>query len=270
MLAVITGASSGIGAAFARKLAARGYNLLLIARREDRLRSIADEISALHHVQAEAFLADLTIDADRERAAARIRAAPDLALLVNDAGFGTMGYFWEADVAGQERMHRLHVLAVVSLTHAALANLVPRGQAGTGVINVSSVAAFNASPDNVSYHATKAWMNAFTEGLATELAGRSSPVTVQALCPGFTLSEFHDTLGMDRSATPSWMWMTADFVVEESLRGFDRRRLIVIPGWRYRAIMGLIKLVPASWRRRGSIAAVRRYRKRKPPAAGRS
>jgi hypothetical protein len=263
MLAVITGASSGIGAAFARKLAARGYNLLLIARRDDRLRSIADEVRALYHVEAEPLTADLTIDADCGRVAARIRAAEDLALLVNDAGFGTVGYFWESDLAGQEQMHRLHVLATVSLTHAALANLVSRGKAGTGVINVSSVAAFSPSPQNVSYHATKAWMNAFTEGLATELAGRGSPVTVQALCPGFTLSEFHDVLRMDRSTVPSSLWMTADFVVEESLRGFDRRKLIVIPGWRYRAGMAFLKLVPAAWMRRGSISAVRRYRKPK-------
>jgi short-subunit dehydrogenase len=263
VLAVITGASSGIGAAFARRLAARGYNLLLIARREDRLRSIADEIRALHRVEAEPMLADLSLDADRDRVAARILNAPDLGLLVNDAGFGTMGYFWEADVAGQERMHRLHVLAVVSLTHAALANLTPRGQAGTGVINVSSVAAFSASPQNVSYHATKAWMNAFTTALATELAARSSPVTVQALCPGFTLSEFHDVLGMDRGRVPASLWMTADFVVEESLRGFDRRKLIVIPGWRYKAMAAFLKWVPAGLMRRGSIAAVRRYRKSK-------
>jgi len=264
VLAVITGASSGIGAAFARKLAARHYNLLLIGRREDRLRSIADEIHALHRVEAEPLLADLAVDADRERVAARIRDAPDLGLLVNNAGFGTMGYFWEADVAGQERMHRLHVLAVVSLTHAALANLVPRGKAGTGVINVSSVAAFGPSPQNVSYHATKAWMNAFTEGLATELAACTPPVTVQALCPGFTLSEFHDVLGMDRGTIPSSLWMTADFVAEESLRGFDRRKLIVIPGWRYKAVVTFMKLVPAGWMRRGSRAAVRRYRKSKP------
>jgi uncharacterized protein len=264
VLAVITGASSGIGAAFARKLAARGYNLLLIARREDRLRSIADEIRSLHHVDAEPLVADLTLDADRDRVAARIRSTPDLALLVNNAGFGTIGYFWESDIAAQGRMHRLHVLTVVSLTHAALANLVPRGQAGTGVINVSSVAAFGPGPQNITYNASKAWMNAFTDGLATELAGRDSPVTVQALCPGFTLSEFHDVTATDRSTVPSWLWMTADFVAEQSLRGFDRRQLIVIPGWRYKAGVAFMKLVPAALMRSGSVAAVRRYRKRKP------
>jgi short-subunit dehydrogenase len=263
VLAVITGASSGIGATFARKLAARGFNLLLIARREDRLRAMAEEVRDLHHVSADFLTADLTVPKDRDRVAARIRSATDLGLLVNNAGFGTMGYFFEADVAGQERMHQLHVVATTVLTHAALSNLFPRGAAGTGVINVSSVAAFGSSPQNVSYHATKAWMNAFTEGLATELAGRGSPVTMQALCPGFTLSEFHDVLGMERRTIPSSLWMTADFVVEESLRGFDRRKLIVIPGWRYKLLVAGMKLIPAPLMRKTSIVAVRRYRQRK-------
>jgi uncharacterized protein len=263
VLAVITGASSGIGATFARKLAARGYDLLLVARREDRLRSIAGEVRDLHHVKAEFMRADLTSAKDREKVAARIRQAPDLGILVNNAGFGTMGYFFEADLAGQESMHELHVVATMVLTHAAVSNLFRRGAAGTGVINVSSVAAFGPSPQNVSYHATKAWMNAFTEGLATELAGRSSPVTVQALCPGFTLSEFHDVLGMDRGRIPASLWMTADFVVEESLRGFARRKLVVVPGWRYKLIVTAMKLIPAGLMRKTSIAAVRRYRQRK-------
>lgn len=266
MLAVITGASSGIGATFARRLAGRGYDLLLIARREDRLRSIAQEARDLYRVKAEYMLADLTQTADRERAAARIRNAPDLAMLVNNAGFGTMGYFWETDIAGQERMHQLHVMATMVLTHAALANLVPGGQPGTGVINVSSVAAFASTPQNVSYGSTKAWMNAFTSSLATELAGRNSPVTMQALCPGFTLSEFHDVVGIDRNTVPRQLWMTSDFVVQESLRQFDRRKLIVVPGWRYKGMVLGMKAVPASLLQRVLIASVRRYRKQKAAA----
>src|SRR5262249_27260000 len=132
MLAVITGASSGIGASFARKLAQRGYDLLLVARREDRLRAVAQEIHDRHEVRVEVLTADLTQDADLERVAARIRSQPSLGLLVNNAGFGTMGYFWNADVRGQEQMHRLHVLATVSLTHAALEKLVPAAMPGTG------------------------------------------------------------------------------------------------------------------------------------------
>src|ERR1051326_4090316 len=162
MLAVITGASSGIGAAFARKLAARGFDLLLIARRQDRLQSIAHEIGEQYHVRAEALVADLADDAALIAVAARIRESGDLGLLVNNAGFGTLGNFFETDPESQMQMHRLHVLATVRLTHAALANLVPRAIAGTGVINVSSVAAYVASPQSVSYNTTKTWMNRFT------------------------------------------------------------------------------------------------------------
>src|SRR5437016_5306973 len=121
-LAVITGASSGLGATFARKLAARGYDLLLVARREARLQSIAREISEQYHVNAEILAADLTEDAGLAAVAARIREAHDLGLLVNNAGFGTLGYFFDADPRSQEQMHRLHVLATMRLSHAALAN----------------------------------------------------------------------------------------------------------------------------------------------------
>lgn len=264
MLAVITGASSGIGATFARKLAARGYDLLLVARREDRLRSIAAEARDLHHVGAEYIAADLTEASGRNRVAARILKAKDLAILVNNAGFGTLGYFFEADVAVQEQMHQLHVVATMVLTHAALANLFPRGAPGTGVINVSSVAAFGSNPQNASYCATKAWMNVFTQALATELEAKGSPVKVQALCPGFTLSEFHDAAGIDRATTPSSWWMTSDFVVEQSLAGFGRGKLVVVPGWRYKLLVAAMQLIPAALMRKVSIAAVRRYRRRKP------
>jgi short-subunit dehydrogenase len=263
MLAVITGASSGLGVAFARKLAARGYDLLLIARREDRLRSIAREIGEQYHVRAEILAADLTDDAALTMVARRIRDAADLGLLVNNAGFGTLGYFFEADPHAQEQMHRLHVLATMRLSHAALANLVPRGEAGTGIINVSSIAAYGASPQNVSYCATKAWMNRFTEGLAIELGTRSSPVRVQALCPGFTLTEFHDTMPMDRSRIPASLWLNPDVVVGESLGGFDRRAMFVIPGWRYKLLVWIMKLVPSGLMRWGSIRAAQRYRQPK-------
>ena len=229
MLAVITGASSGLGVVFARRLAARGYDLLLVARRQDRLQAIAREIGEQYRVRAEILTADLTNNAQLEMVAARIQGAADLALLVNNAGFGSMGYFVNADPHIQEQMHRLHVLATLRLSHAALANLIPRAAAGTGIINVSSVAGFVATPQSVSYCATKTWMNRFSEGLAIELRVQSSPVNVQALCPGFTLTEFHDVVGMDRGRIPASLWMTADFVVEESLRGFDDRNLFVIP-----------------------------------------
>ncbi len=262
-LAVITGASAGIGASFARKLAARGYDLLLAARREDRIRAMARQFHEQYEIAADVFVGDLARQADLEALAARVRNAPNLALLVNNAGFGTNHYFFETDAESQDAMHRLHVVAVARLTHAALANLAPRGVAGTGVINVSSVAAFAAAPQNVSYNATKAWMNRFTEGLAIELGAWHSPVTVQALCPGFTLSEFHDVTGTDRSAIPGWLWMTPDSVVETSLAAFAKRALIVVPGWRYQLLVGALRVIPGALMRWGSVYFVRRFRKSK-------
>ena len=273
MLAVITGASSGIGAAFARQLAARGWDLLLIARRQDRLRAVARDLAAQYRISAEAMPADLTEPSALSAMAAHIRHAPGLGLLVNNAGFGTPGYFHEAEAEGQLRMHRLHVDATVALTHAAISNLTanlavqaqvpPHNIPRAGVINVSSVAAFGRSPQNASYCATKAWMNSFTEGIALDLAARGVPVIMQALCPGFTLTEFHDVTGQDRSAIPNSLWLTPDFVVAESLRAFERGKLIVIPGWRYKLGLGFLGRFPAGIRRYASVAAVRRYRRQK-------
>ena len=279
LLAVVTGASSGMGAVFARKLAGRGYDLLLVARREDRLRKLAAEIISDCGGSVELLVVDLATDDGRDALAGRIRTALNFGLLVNNAGFGTMGMFQQADLEPAEQMHRLHVLATLALSHASLRNLAARsdhaghtgviaGKTGviagkTGIINVSSVAAFGQSPTGICYNATKAWMNSFTEGLAIELAAQGSPVKVQALCPGFTYSEFHDRLGMDRGRIPKSMWMTADFVVEESLRGFDRGALFVIPGWRYRLLVAFMKATPAWFMRRLSIFAAGRFRRAK-------
>ena len=274
MLAVITGASSGIGAAFARKLSGRGYDVLLVARREDRLAALAAEIQDRYRTKAETLTADLMQETDCEGVADRIRSAPDLGLLVNNAGFGTNGYFFETDLRGQIDMHKLHVLAPVRLCHAALENLVRAGeerkgrrahhpQERTGIINVSSIAAFTAAPHNVSYGATKRWMNHLTEAMALELGGTGKNITVQALCPGYTSTEFQDKLGVDKSRIPEWLWMSADFVVEQSLRGFDQGKLFVVPGWRYKLLVGGIKVLPSAVVRWATIRAVRRYRHKK-------
>jgi short-subunit dehydrogenase len=247
LLAVITGASSGIGAEFARQLARRGYDLLLVARREDRLKALASELVASSEVMA----ADLSVESECARVAERIRHAPNLSLLVNNAGFGTLGLFPQTDLEAQQRMHRLHVLATMTLTHAALGNLTAREAASgigggipRGIINVASIASFGQSPSNVGYCATKAWMASFTEGIAMELGSKGSAVRVQTLCPGFTYSEFHDVLKMDRRAIPKSFWLTSEFVVRESLKGFDRGDLFVIPGWRYRLIVGFMQWIP--------------------------
>ncbi len=265
LLAVVTGASSGIGEAFARQLAVRGYDLLLVARREDRLQALANEISRAEGVSVESMATDLVTDEGRGRVAERIRNTPDFGLLVNNAGFGAVGLFHQVGLELQDRMHRLHVLTTLTLSHAALENLAARADADgrCGIINVSSVAGFEQSPSNVSYCATKAWMTSFTNGLAIELAVAKSPVKVQALCPGFTYSEFHDRIGMDRSPIPKQLWLTAEFVVRESLRGFDRGQVIVVPGWRYKIIAGFMRGMPGALMRRISARMTQRFRKSK-------
>ncbi len=244
----ITGASSGIGEMFARRLAPE-HDLLLIARRKERLQELAREFSDTQGSRVEVIQADLTSETDLAAVAERIGNEQRLVLLINNAGFGTKGRFWEVPLESQEQMHRLHVMATVRLTHAALRNMVPRDSGG--IINVASVSAFVRSPGTTSYAATKTWMTTFTEGLYLELRGMRSNVTVQALCPGFTYSEFHDAMGADRSrlAGPAF-WLTAEEVVDASLDGLGRRKLFVIPGWRYRLIAAFLSAVPTPLRLR--------------------
>ena len=223
-LAAITGASAGIGAVFARKLAARGYDLLLIARRRDRLEQLA---AGLSPAIAEPYAADLADAAATAELASRLAAESRLDLLVNNAGFGVQGRFYQVPFEGQARMHRLHIDAILGLTHAVLPGMVARDRGG--IINVASVAGFVRSPKSVSYCATKAWVNAFTKGLAVELRAAGSQVVVQSLCPGFTHSEFHDVAGMNRAAIPASLWTTAEDVVDASLAGLDRRQPMSSP-----------------------------------------
>jgi hypothetical protein len=244
MTALITGASSGIGEVFARKLAARGYDLILVARRQDRLRALAAALPG----HAEVLCADLAAEAGLVAVERAIRDCAGLELLVNNAGFGTLGRFWEADIDGQIRIHEVHVMATMRLTHAALAGMVPRGRGG--VISVSSVAAFGQSAGSVSYCATKAWINSFTEGLDMELRKLNSPVKVQALCPGFTVTEFHETLGMDSKQIPDFLWLKADYVVRASLDGLDRGKVIVVPNWKYKIGAALMKHAPHGLKRK--------------------
>lgn len=245
-LIAITGASSGIGAAFARRFAPE-HDLLLIARRRDKLEALATELTQKYACSAEILVADVTKESDTAAVADRLATEPHLILLVNNAGFGAKGRFWKASLETQEAMHRLHVMATVRLTHAALGNLTKRNSGG--IINVASVAAFVRSQGSVSYCATKTWMTAFTEALYLDLKGAGSNVRVQALCPGFTYSEFHDTMGADRSALAGReLWHTAEFVVDASITGMRRNQLFVVPGWRYRVLTALMTKLPSTLR----------------------
>lgn len=244
MTALVTGASAGIGATFSRKLAARGYDLILVARRAERLRALSSELP----VKSSVIAADLTTEAGLSAVEEAIRASSTLEILVNNAGFGTLGRFWETDLTAQENMYRLHVFAAMRLTRAALEGMIARAKGA--IVNVSSVAAFANSPGNVSYCSTKAWMNSFSEGLDIELRSVKSPVKIQALCPGFTITEFHETLGVDRKLIPAWLWMKADDVVEASLQALGKRKVIVVPGWQYKATVAIVRHLPWWMRRR--------------------
>lgn len=264
-LVAITGASSGIGATFARRLAPE-HDLLLIARRKDRLEALAAQLSGAYPSRIEVLPADLTVETDLAGVADRLRTDERLALLVNNAGFGATGRFWETPLETQEAMHRLHVMATVRLTHAALGNMVPRDFGA--IVNLASVAAFVRNAGSVSYCATKSWMTSFTEGLHLELQGLHSNVTVQALCPGFTYSEFHSVMGVQRGglAGPAF-WLTAEEVVEASIEGLHRRKLFVIPGWRYRLLTTIFTKVPTALRLLIEAASSRaRARVLQPPA----
>jgi len=245
-VAVITGASSGLGAVFARKLAEK-HDLLLIARRRERLDALAAELAAEHRCAASVLAADLAEEKDLAAVADRIAGERNLALLVNNAGFGARGLFWESNLDVQEQMHRLHVMATVRLTHAALRNMTAKNSGG--IVNVASVAAFVRRSGSVSYSATETWMTAFTEGLYLELKSVRSAVKVQTLCPGFTYTEFHDTAHIDRaSMAPPSLWLRAEFVVDESLRALARGKLFVVPGWRYKAIVAFLSTLPVPLR----------------------
>jgi hypothetical protein len=241
-VALVTGASAGIGAAYARRLAAQGYDLILVARRAERLRELAAELSLRHSARAEPLPADLTRDAELEAVEDRIAREEHLEFLLNDAGFGAPGRFYESPLEVQDAMHRLHVMATLRLAHAALRKMTARGKGA--VVNVSSVAAFVCRPGSISYYSTKAWINCFTEGLYLELKQARSPVRVQALCPGYTVTEFHDVIGFDRKQVPAGMWTPVEQVVDASLKGLQRGKLFVVPGWRYKFLVALLRLIP--------------------------
>ncbi|ASY34538.1 short-chain dehydrogenase [Streptomyces sp. CLI2509] len=236
--ALITGSTAGIGAAFARRLAADGYSLVLVARDKERLRRQATELHDRHGVEATVLRADLATDAGIaavERRLADVRQPVDL--LVNNAGFGHKGRFLDVPLADELTMLKVHCEAVLRLTVAASRPMRERGRGG--IVNVASVAAFLPRG---TYGASKAWVVQFTQGVARDLAG--SGVRLMALCPGFVRTEFHERAGMGTGNIPKWMWLDADKLVTAALADLARGRTVSIPDPRYKALMGAARLAP--------------------------
>ncbi|MCH8815997.1 MAG: SDR family oxidoreductase [Chloroflexi bacterium] len=238
-VAVVTGASSGIGAEFARQLAARGFDLVLVARRKDRLDAIAEEVSSANDVQTEVIEADLSKKAGVASVAERLKQ-DDITMLVNNAGFGTAGDFAELPIGREMEEIDLNIGALTKLSHAALGRMIAKKH-GT-IINVGSVGAFQPVPHMASYAATKAYVLSFTEALHEE--AKPHGVNVTCLCPGVVMTEFQQVAKVDAEKMPSIGVMTADKVVLAALRGAARGRAIVVPGPTNQAAVGLAKFAP--------------------------
>ncbi|MEV7693936.1 SDR family NAD(P)-dependent oxidoreductase [Microbacterium sp. NPDC089189] len=238
--ALITGASSGLGAEYARRLAARGADLVLVARDVDALTAIAAEIRDATGATVEILGADLLDPADRERVVARLSdARHPVDLLVNNAGFGLPLDFASNDIDDEARHLALHVEVPMRLSHAALGVMLARGSGR--ILNVASVAAFMPRS---TYGACKLWLVSFSRWANAVYADRG--VTVTAVCPGFTHTNFHERLGLPpgEEGVAGWMWLDAATVVEQSLRHAARGRSVSIPTRRYRALARLAGRVP--------------------------
>jgi short-subunit dehydrogenase len=232
--ALITGASSGIGAEYARQLAVKGTKLILVARRKEKLKALAESLQKEFSISIDIFPADLSISEDVARVEEKLASVPDLDLLVNNAGFGAVNRFFEGDPRSHFDMLQVHVTASVHLTRSALLGMVARKSGW--IVNVASVAAFFPY-GSVLYPSTKAFLVSFSQALQAELQGTG--IHVQALCPGFTYTEFHDVINMDRRIVPKFAWMSAERVVSTSLKALPHGRVIVVPGWQYRFIVAL-------------------------------
>lgn len=236
--ALITGATAGIGAAFARRLARDGHNMVLVARDKGRLNDQATELHDRHGVEASVLPADLSTDEGIAAVEERLqdRKHP-VDLLVNNAGFGHKGKYLEVSMADELTMFKVHCEAVLRLTTAAALSMRERGRGG--VVNVASVAAF---VPRGTYGASKAWVVQFTQGAAQDLA--ASGVRLMALCPGLVRTNFHESAGMQVDNVPNWMWLDADRLVDAALKDLARGRSLSVPDPRYKTLVGASKLVP--------------------------
>ncbi|GEB51042.1 SDR family NAD(P)-dependent oxidoreductase [Streptomyces cacaoi] len=241
--ALVTGATAGLGSAFARHLAARGYDLTLVARSETALKERAEDLRE-QGVDVETIPADLTTDEGCGAVTECLRAAPAVDLLVNNAGIGYERPFLATGIAAEERLLDLNVRAVLRLTDAALTVMTER-RAGA-ILNVASVAGLGPAWLSSTYPASKAWIIAFTESLASSHRVTSAGVRMTALLPGYTRTEFHQRAGIPTSFPPPWLWLSADDVVRTALEDLEKGRVVSIPSLRYKIAAWGLRHVPRS------------------------
>lgn len=232
---LVTGASSGIGKAFAGLLAARGSDVVMVARDAQRLSELADRLASDHGVTAEVLPADLTDPGELEPVARRIDSKTDpVDLVVNNAGMGISASLWEAGPDVATMQVDLNVRALVRLTHAAVTSMGARGTGG--IVNVASTAGFFPGPGGAVYSAGKAFVINFGLGLAEELRRAGSPVEISTLCPGFTRTEFQARGGFETSGVPEVFWHDADEVARQGLDALESGRTLCIPGIHNRVV----------------------------------
>lgn len=248
--ALITGATAGIGRAFALELAGQFENLVLVARDEARLQSLAIELSGLGVANCEVLVSDLATSEGRSAVASRA-AKDDIDLVINNAGFGLGEKFTESNLSSELALVEVLVTAVTEITHATLPQMLNRNTGG--VINVSSVAGWMTSG---SYSAAKSYVTVLSEALATDL--KSTNVHVMALCPGFVRTEFHQRAQMQTSSIPNWMWLDSGDLVRTALRDFEKSKPISVPSLRYKLLAVLAQKLPRRILRRISISTARR------------
>lgn len=252
MWALVTGASSGIGAEFTEQLADAGYDIILVARDEIRLTERAHHLQRKFGINTEILPADLATRTGIKRVEERLKSG-GVEFLVNNAGFGINKRFADSDVERESENLEVLVSAVMRLTHAALPFM--RSQKKGYIINVSSVAGWIAGG---TYSASKSWVTVFSEFLSVDLA--SDGIKITALAPGFTHTEFHQRGKMNMSGLPTWLWLTSDRVVTDGIRAVRAGNALAIPGWQYRLLYLLIRHLPRVLVRKVGIGIRRRQR----------
>jgi uncharacterized protein len=245
-LALVTGASSGIGRELTRGLAELGWDAIVTARREDRLRDLAGELRAAHGVDIEVLAHDLGAQGGAESLHDRVGAlGRPIDALVNNAGFGTYGPAWESDPARTRMMLELNVGAVTMLTQLVVRDMVAQGHGR--VLQVASVGAFQPSPFYAAYSATKAYVLSYSQALAWELRQAGSPVTITTLCPGMTATEFHEAANHIKPKQFDTVTMSAREVAIIGIEAMMAGKTVVTPGVANKLSAGMVKMIPRSW-----------------------